>query len=94
MSFFPFCLEKIKKTPDRSRLSRKNLCNDDDPRMREAKELSHLAWLGGTQASKEEGKGGRENLRFSPSLPSLFSARHAGYRPLMATEFFPFVQKN
>ena len=30
VSFFPFCLEK---NPDR-RLSRKNLCNDDDPHMR------------------------------------------------------------
>ena len=30
---------------------------------------------------------------FSLSLPSLFSARHAGYRPLMAIEFLPFFSQ-
>ena len=41
---------------------------------------------------KRSGREGKFAL-FSLSLPSLFSARHAGYRPLMATEFSPFCSK-
>ena len=41
---------------------------------------------------KRRGREGKFAL-FSLSLPSLFSARHAGYRPFMATEFLPFVKK-
>ena len=41
---------------------------------------------------KRRGKDGKFVL-FSLSLPSLFIARHEGYRPIIATEFSPFCSK-